>query len=402
MPYSPDKIVNDVGPLRKENQNMKGRTVYLLGIFVLIICLLTSLVVTPVVAAGSFPMDKDDPEIVSALQYLKSMQAADGSIGSYADSAWVVMAIASVKVIPEQWETDGVSIVDYLKDNAALLGSEFNLGTAYGRMVLAIIAADEDPSAFGTGDSVYAPGGDYLSKMKELHNGTQFTDGFGSVDLLNDDFWALMALVASRESLSSPLVLSTKNFIINNQATDGGWSWGLPSNPYYSGSDADNTAAAIMALIAAGENPTSTVITDGLNYLKSQQDPSGGFLSWGAANLGSTNWAVPAIRAAGRSPVGTYWTPGITNPVEYILGFQEEAGSFFDPGAFTPARERNTANAIVSLVGETYPVRYQHIESVGGTAYSVFPLSVILLVGLAIVTLTCVLFIIHRKQQVKV
>ena len=97
---------------------MRRRTVHIFGIFVLIIALLTSVVVTPVVAAESFPMDKDDPEIVSALQYLRSMQAADGSVGSYGDSAWVVMAIAAAKMIPEQWETNGVSIVDYLKNNA--------------------------------------------------------------------------------------------------------------------------------------------------------------------------------------------------------------------------------------------------------------------------------------------
>ncbi len=373
----------------------KRRLTVLLSILMVTIMTL-AVMVTPAVAYSNYPLQPDDAEIDSALDYLRGIQAADGSIGSYSDSAWAVMAIAAAGEHPERWQVEGVSVVDYLRNNASLLSGEFNLGTAYGRVVLAIIAAGENPSAFGSGDPTYAPGGDYLSKLKELHNGTQFTDGFGSEDLLNDDFWGLIAIIAAREPRSSSLVSTTITFIKDNQAEDGGWCWGTASNPWYSGSDVDDTAAAIMALVAAGENPGSAIVNDGLAYMHEQQDISGGFLSWGAANLGSTNMAVPAIKSAMRNPLSSYWTPGTVNPVDYILGFQETEGSFFDPGAWTPAREKNTANSIVSLVGKSYPVRYYHIEAVGGSAYSIGKMSVVWPGVAILMALITILFIALR------
>jgi len=368
-------------------------TVLLSLLLVTIITVAT--MVTPAVAYTGYPLNTGDVEIADALDYLREIQASDGSIGSYSDSAWAVMAIAAARKNPDKWQVAGVSVVDYLKNNASMLSGEFNLGAAYARLVLAIIAAGEDPSAFGPGDATYAPGGDYLSKLKELHNGVQFTDGFGSVDLLNDDFWGLLALIAAREPRSSTLVSTTVTFIKDNQAEDGGWCWGTTANPYYSGSDVDDTAAAIMALIAAGENPYSAVINDAMAYMREQQDFCGGFLSWGVANLGSTNVAVDAMNSAMRNPLSSYWTPGTVNPVDYILGFQEAEGSFFDPGAWTPAREKNTSDAIIALLGKSYPVRYYHIVSVGGSAFPVNSTAIVLpwlILGVALVLALVVIF----------
>ncbi len=362
---------------------------------ILMVTIMTLVVmVTPAVAYSGYPLRVEDAEIASALDYLRGIQAADGSIGSYTDTAWAIMAIAAAGEQPDRWQVGGVSVVDYLRNNASLLAGEFNLGTAYGRVVLAIIAAGENPSMFGTGDPTYAPGGDYLSKLKELHNGTQFTDGFGAVDLLNDDFWGLMAIIAAREPASSSLVNTTVTFIKDNQAEDGGWSWGTASNPWYGGSDVDDTAAAIMALMAAGENPSSVIISDAFSYLSSEQNISGGFIAYGSPNLGSTNWVVSAMKSAMQNPESSQWTPRTVNPVDYILGFQETEGSFYDPVAWTPAREKNTANSIVSLVGKSYPVRYYHIVSVGGSAFPVngtaikipwFVLAIALVLSLSIV-----------------
>ena len=378
----------------------KRRLTVLLSILMVSIMTL-AIIVTPAAAYSEYPLRPDDAEIDSALDYLRGVQAADGSIGSYSDSAWAVMAIAAAGEHPESWQVQGVSVVDYLKNNASLLSGEFNLGTAYGRLVLAIIAAGENPSAFGTGDPTYAPGGDYLSRLKELHNGTQFTDGFGAEDLLNDDFWGLIAIIAAREPGSSSLVTTTVTFIKDNQAEDGGWSWGTAANPWYSGSDVDDTAAAIMALVAAGENPSSVTISDGFSYLSGEQDVSGGFISWGVANLGSTNMAVPAIKSAMRNPLSSYWTPGTVNPVDYILGFQEAEGSFFDLDAWTPAREKNTANSIVSLVGKYYPVRYYHIVSVGGSTFPINSTAIIVPWFMLVIALFLSLFIAFKYHVIR-
>jgi len=108
----------------------------------------------PALAYSSYPLHSEDDEVGSALEYLLSVQAADGSIGGFSISAWVVMAIAAAGEDPADWKMAPAnpSIVDYLRENSELLGEEANLATGYERMILAITAAEENPYSFGEGD----------------------------------------------------------------------------------------------------------------------------------------------------------------------------------------------------------------------------------------------------------
>ena len=297
-----------------------------------------------------YPFNVTDPEVADALDYLRGIQASDGSIGSFADSAWAAMAIAAAGENPNDWDGGSATLVDYLKNNPGMLAGEFNMGTAYARMVLAAVASCKNPSHFG--------GTNYLAQLKALHNGNQFTDGNGSTDTLNDDIWGLMALIAAGEPSSSAMVNSTVNFILANQGGDGGWSWATPGNPWYWGSDVDDTAAAIMGLTAAGVNANLPAIANALAYINGTQHSSGGFPydGFSSPGLASTAWSIDAIVAANQSPVGGNWNKSDNNSVDFLLTFREPAGSYFDPGAWSPARERNTADAIVSLLGKSYPI----------------------------------------------
>lgn len=330
---------------------------------VLVCTLIAPAMTAPALAYSSYPLEPDDDEVEDALDYLKGVQAADGSIGGYNPSAWAVMAIAAAGEDPADWGDP--SVVDYLRDNAGLLADEYNLATGYERMILAIVAACEDPSAFGAGDPTYAPDGDYLSKLKEMHNGTQFVDQWGATDLLNDDFWGVLALIAAGEDPDSDMIQSCVAFIQANQGEDGGWSWATPDNTWYSGSDVDDTAVGIMALIAAGEGPGSDAIADALAYLHTEQDDTGGFgfEDWMSGELvvnsASTSWVTQAIVAAGQDPISGDWTLD-DNPVNVLLTFQEESGAFiWYPDCGWPgceARERITSYAIPALLGVPYPV----------------------------------------------
>jgi len=335
--------------------------------------LLVPVLAVPVMAAEF----ADDAVIDDALVYLEGVQAADGSIGSYSDSAWAAMAIAAAEEDPNGFGNS--SLVDYLKDSASQQVWEMNPVTGIARVVLAAVAACDDPSAFGSGDPTYVPDGDYLAKLKEFHNDTQFVyEGcleydpvtyecitFGTVDdTLNDDIWGLMALAAAGEDLDSDIVTSTVAFIKDNQGEDGGWSWATFGNPMYWESDVDDTAAGIMALIAAGEPQDSLVIEDALLYFQDNQDASGGFLSWGAVSLSSTSWAVDAIVAAGGDPTSAEWAPDGINPVEYIMICKTvlEDGSFTNPAAWSPNPQKDTSDAIIALTGSFYPIIPQCAE----------------------------------------
>jgi iron complex transport system substrate-binding protein len=255
--------------------------------------------------------------------------------------------------------------VDYVKDNADQLSSEFNMGTALARIVLTAVAACEDPAAFGSGDTsqTIVPGGDYLAALITLHNGTQFTDGFGATDTLNDDIWGLLALVAAGEPLDSSIVTSTVDFIVANQGFDGGWSWATPDNAWYWGSDVDDTAAALMALAAAGYSDAA-VIDMAVQYVQFNQGPSGGFQydSFSAENLASTVWVVDAISAMGQDPTSAEWT-ATGNPIDFIMGYQQADGSFLDSAAWSPNPHRNTADAIITLTGNYFPFVPECVEA---------------------------------------
>ena len=181
-------------------------------------------------------------------------------------------------------------------------------------MLLAIAAADEDPTDFG--------GVDFLSLLEaDIHN-----NQIGDDSLLNDDFWGVMALVAAGEDpATSDTIQDSVAFILANQNADGGWSWGVGSD-----SDVDDTASAIMALIAAGQSPSSAVITDALAYLATTQMENGGFESWGSTNADTDSWGICAIVAAGEDPTG--WDSGTGNdPVDDLLSFQKPAAPMTAP-----------------------------------------------------------------------
>jgi hypothetical protein len=194
-------------------------------------------------------------------------------------------------------------------------------------------------------------GRDFVALLEAEHNNNQIGDD----TLLNDDFWGVLGLIAAGGDPESTIIQDGVTFILANQGGDGGWSWGVGSD-----SDVDDTAAAIMALIAAGENPASTAITDALAYLDTTQMDNGGFDSWGSTNADTDAWGICAIAAVGEDPTG--WENGTGNdPVDDLLTFQQAGGS--DDGAFywqdgTPGMSaaKTTACAIIALLGDYFPV----------------------------------------------
>ena len=320
-----------------------------------------------VLAAGTYPLASSSGVIQDALDYLESEQAADGSIGSYADSGWACIAIAAAGEDPHSWDQGGDSLVDYLRDNPDY-ASAFNLATAYARTILVAVASGEDPSSFGTYAGGGVVSGDFVQAVKDLYNGTQFEDGFGSTDLVNDDVWAVRALLAAGESLNTPEVAGGLAFIAANQDANGGWSWAVPGHAWYATSP-DDTATALLSLLKGGYAPDSTAVEDGLSYLKTVQDSTGGFVSYGYDNVSSTAWAVNAIAAARQNPAGSVWASSPT-PVDYLLGQQQSDGRFPYrdplPGGYSELPVQNTSWAVEALVGAHY--RAPSATVVGGVA----------------------------------
>ncbi|MBN1152398.1 MAG: hypothetical protein JXA58_04240, partial [Dehalococcoidia bacterium] len=163
---------------------MKGRafTTGSASILLALALTLTSLLSSHVAAAGPYPYASSSDEVSTALDYLRSQQDTDGKIADFATSAWAVMAIVAAGEDPASWRvSSNPSVVEYLSAHAA----NASAANDYSRMLLAIAAAGEDPTDFG--------GSDFVALLEAEYDGTQIGDEY----LLNDDFWAVMALVAA-------------------------------------------------------------------------------------------------------------------------------------------------------------------------------------------------------------
>lgn len=202
-------------------------------------------------------------------------------------------------------------------------------------------------------------GTDYVALLKNLYSNGQI----GSPSALNDDFWGVIALVSAGENVSSPVVRDTVNFIKAHQNSDGGWGWAVGV-----GSDVDDTAAAIMALMAAREDNSTLTITKALQFLRENQQPDGGFPSHGVTNSASDSWAICAIYSVGQNPAD--WKVNGISALDHLLSLQNPDGSFNWTKTSKSALPLMTSYAIVALCSRQYPVNglsiYVRIE--GNTA----------------------------------
>ena len=288
---------------------------FLLTKKVIISTLIFSLLTLPI-----FPsVSGQETEIQKAIQYLKT-QTTD---------PWITMAQVSAG------ETD--LDLNYLKTVAG------NLATDYEKTILALTAAGKDPRTFGNID--------FIAQLKGFYQSGQI----GSSDLLNDDFWGILALVSSGENLSDPVIQGAKNFILTNQNSDGGWGYAKEGS-----SDTNDTAVAIMALLEAENKPDDLAITKAIDYLKSSQNNDGGFpyLPGGESDSGSDSWVISAIYKLGQNPED--WQKDGHNPIEHLKSLQRTDGSFKWVASEDKGYPVLTAYAVIALTGNYYPINRLH------------------------------------------
>lgn len=265
-------------------------------------------------AIGFLKADSENQaETDKGIQYLK-LQPQD---------AWSLMALTA----------NGENSIDF----NSLKSITEKSATNYAKSILALTAGGKDPASFGNEN--------YVEKLKSYFQNSQF----GDENLLNDDIWAVLALGSvGQENLSQ--VQTAKDYIINHQNSDGGWGYGI-SAP----SDTNDTAAALMALLEAGIQNSSSVIQKALAYLKSAQNEDGGF-SYSAGFVSdscSDAWVTSAIYKLGQDPA-TDWVKNSRNVLQSLKSFQDADGGFW----WQKAGDNKfcTAFAILALLNKSYPV----------------------------------------------
>jgi Prenyltransferase and squalene oxidase repeat len=156
---------------------------------------------------------------------------------------------------------------------------------------------------------------------------------------VNSTIWGILALRQAHQ----PAPRAAVRFVLRQQGQSGGWSWYLNGQP-----DSNDTAAAIEALRSVGV--TGKPIRRGLAYLLGLRNRDGGFeLTPGrGSDAQSTAWAVQAFVAAGR--------PVPKGSIAYLLDLRRPDGSFRYSRRYATTPVWVTAQVLPALARKPFPL----------------------------------------------
>ena len=161
---------------------------------------------------------------------------------------------------------------------------------------------------------------------------------------------AFSALALARVGAPSAVLGKVNAYLRGQQHTDGGWNFGrVATDVQRAGAGSvDMTGAVLAALCETGAAATDPDVRGGISFLEGRQDPATG----GFGNVDSTGWAVSGVHACGIDPQGGRLTTSASKtPVDFLLSQQDPSGAFLFGGA---PNLYSTQNAVRALAGESF------------------------------------------------
>lgn len=286
----------------------------------------------------------------SPVDYLLAAQNRDGGFGGAPGqrsvdlfSGWAALGLAAQGRNPaDVRRAGGRSLLDYTRARAKGLASPVADASRVGdleRTIMVVAAARQDPRAFAGQDLVSALRGHVSSR--------------GVLEQSNLTAFAILALRSAGAAPADADVRTAAGWLAAQQNHDGGWSFATKGG----GSDVDDTAAAVQALIAAGRAKSGST-RRALAFLRRQQNPDGGFplLPGSSSNAQSSGWALQAFAAAGVTPRRVR-TRGSRSALAYLRSLIAPSGTvqFSRTSRQTPVW--TTGTALVALAGRSFPLR---------------------------------------------
>ncbi|MFH1712759.1 MAG: prenyltransferase/squalene oxidase repeat-containing protein [Candidatus Jacksonbacteria bacterium] len=210
--------------------------------------------------------------------------------------------------------------------------------------ILGITALGEDPRTFTDQNLINILHDSYQTDLENHTN-------------INDSAFAILALKASGEQNSNETIIEARNYILDNQNTNGGWAFAVGFD-----SDTDVTAMSVMALLEVNIIADDLQIINAVDFVKTNQNQDGGFHgAWDdISNANSTAWALSTIYKLGQDPEVGDWAKEEGNPVSFLKTLQNDSGYFGyqSAGEIENAYSAvTTAQAAIALAGGYYPVR---------------------------------------------
>jgi Squalene-hopene cyclase C-terminal domain len=173
-----------------------------------------------------------------------------------------------------------------------------------------------------------------LSRLQRLERQNGSIGG-----LVNGTAWSVIALKVG----GRPVSAKTIRWLLARQSRSGGWGWTTGAV------DSNDTAAVVEALRAVGVR--GSTITRALRFLATYRNRDGGFeLTRGrGSDAQSTAWAVQAYLAAGKEPP--------RGALAYLRGLQRGDGSFRYSRRYATTPVWVTAQVLPALARKPFPLR---------------------------------------------
>lgn len=269
------------------------------------------------------------------LDYLQSQQDNDGKIIDGGITDWVIMSFAANGQYASDIKKNTKSLLDFATNYNFTDASDLNICASYPRHVLALLAAGvaKDDTQIQT-------------MTKKIQSTECYQNNKFGLDGINDDVFALLALNTVDVPANEPIITDIINTITKDQTADGASTWG-------GWASADITGATVNALQYAknkGAIVDGTFFEKAKNYLKQQQVTDGG---WGDAL--STSWALMGINSLNQTQ--TQWINSTgKNPWSSMTASLKNEGyydSSWSPGIVDWFA---TKHAVPALLGKFWPI----------------------------------------------
>jgi prenyltransferase beta subunit len=288
-------------------------------------------------------------DTAAALDYLKTQQNVDGGFGSsfspdssVSSTADVVLAIVAAGGDVGGFDQGGNTPLTYLEANVASAATGGDLA----KLIMAAIAAGQNPREFGGADSV--------AKLESMIA----ADGKVGGDM--DTFFSHCLGVLALASAQRAIPASSVEYIKSSQQDGGAWAWDGSAE---TAADTNTTALAVQALVAAGEAADGEAVSKALDYYRGVHNQDGGWPYQNPSDFGtatdanSTAVAIQALIAAGQDPGGSDWTTDEGNtPITALEALQNESGAFAWQAAVPDDNLLATLQALPALAGKAFPM----------------------------------------------
>lgn len=216
-----------------------------------------------------------------------------------------------------------------------------------GKLILAVVASKNDPRCFGP------PGeaSDLINILKSDYNEDTGRYG-GSTGTVYDQALGILAMKAAHERIPSKAVSFAKS-----RRGKYGWGFGLKKS---GGDDVESTGIMIEALRAAGVSKKDSGLKSAYKWITFQRNKDGGYNPDNPNTETQADTTAYAIRAADALGINN------TKAKTALRALQQKNGAIRStPNVQGEFMGISTANGVLALSGQHYPVVVQKKASAG-------------------------------------